>query len=247
MRRLCLFRSLFRHLPAILAFILCAALAAHVELTGCAIAGLLAFALFAHVPAEALPPQKLFRLCAQIPPDEAAWKEFDKRYGQELHAGICRVIGFPPGAKFNELFYDMKQSVYVRLLDNGRRALLAFRGHSEGEARAYLRRVAVSVALNVVRVRPMLQRTPDGLPPETPIEDPVLKNMVNRLSLDQALDGELRGRNKYRNILAFKMHFYDGCPAADIARVLGLGVTARAVENQISRMRKKLQKSLRAK
>ncbi len=196
--------------------------------------------------AAALSPQELFRWCAVVPPEESAWKEFDRRYGQDLRAGICRVIGFPSSAKFQEHFPDVLQNVYCRLLYHDRRALRAFRGHSEGEARAYLRRVAVSVALNEMRRRKIVVRVPDGEFPDPPIEDPGLKHILERLSLDGALDRVLRGRNKDRNKLAFKLYAYEGCNAADIAGIVGMNLTPRAVENQLSRMRMKLQNILGA-
>jgi DNA-directed RNA polymerase specialized sigma24 family protein len=198
--------------------------------------------LLALLQSRTLSPQELLRWCAAIPPAEAAWREFEKRYQQGLAAGICRVIGYPPSAKYQELFPDVLQNVYARLLDHDRRALLAFRGHSEGEAQSYLRRIAVSVALNEVRRRRIAVPMPEDPLFEPPSEDSFLKNLLNSISLDEVLARELRGRNKDRNILAFKMHVYEGCSAAEIAGVLGMGVTARAVENQISRMRSRLQK-----
>lgn len=207
-------------------------------------AGIFAGVLLTLMQAAALSPRELFRRCAAVPPLEAAWREFDKRYGQDLSAGICRIIGFPPSAKCRELFEDLLQSVYCRLLQHERRALHAFRGQSEGEARAYLRRVASSVALNEVRRRNLVLRSPDGELPDPPVEDSLLQQILERLSLDDALDRVLRGRNKDRNMLAFKMHVYEGCNAAEIAGILGMNVTPRAVENQLSRMRTKLQKFL---
>ena len=103
---------------------------------------------------------------------------------------------------------------------------------------------ASSVALNEVRRRNLVLRSPDGELPDPPVEDSLLQQILERLSLDDALDRVLRGRNKDRNMLAFKMHVYEGCNAAEIAGILGMNVTPRAVENQLSRMRTKLQKFL---
>ncbi|MGH7491457.1 MAG: RNA polymerase sigma factor [bacterium] len=212
------------------------------EFSAAVAAALLSGALLALLQTAGLSPRELLHWCAALPPEEPAWKEFDKRYRQGLEAGICRVIGYPPSTKYNELFRDVLQNVYVRLLENDRRALLAFRGHSEGEAQAYLRRIAVSVALNEVRRRRIVIPLLEDPFPDPSSEDDELQDLLSRISLNEVLERELRGRNKYRNILAFKMHVYEGCSASEIAGVQGMQVTARAVENQISRMRKKLQK-----
>ena len=190
-----------------------------------------------------LSPQELFRRCAAIPPDESAWKEFDKRYALGLMAGICRVIGYPPNAIYHELFPDMLEKVFIRLLNHGRRLLVAFRGRSESEAQVYLRRIATSVVLNEVRRRRLAVPLPvDSLPKQSG-EGERMQYLPSRKGFDKVLERWMRGRHKYRNILAFKMHVYEGCSAAEIADVLGMGVTARAVENLISRMRRKLQET----
>ena len=200
-----------------------------------------------------LPPRKLFRRCAQVPADEAAWNEFMRRYYTEVYRGICRVLGYPPCRQFDNHFDDVLQNFYQRLLANDRRALLAFRGNSEGEAINYIRRTAVNSALNFVRKRKQdrslvpLDRpaSEDGQrsaidPAEASDEDTILE----REAVNKILPEMLRGRNKNRNILLFKLAAFEGLSSQDIASIAGLEVTTRAVDNQVSRIRQRLQREL---
>ncbi len=213
--------------------------------SGAATAGLFTVIWLAVLELSPLSPKQLFRRCAQDTNDHAAWQEFNRRYGKELDLGICRVLGFPPSLQFQKYFEDVKQNAYIRLLKNNRRVLLSLRGDSEGEARQYLRSVGVSEALNFVR-RPRREINPtDGVLPENSMMDPQFGKIIDDLSLDKALGRELRGRNKYRNILAFRLHRM-GCSAEEIAGIAGMNLTARAAENQNSRIRQKLKEFLQS-
>jgi len=97
-----------------------------------------------------LSPKKLFARCAVVPADEAAWNEFFRRYANAISAAIYRVIGFPPDGPHAYLYSNIMQIFNLQLLENDRRALQAFRGNTETDARAYLSRIAVSIALDAV-------------------------------------------------------------------------------------------------
>jgi len=112
-----------------------------------------------------LSPRELFVRCAAIPSDEAAWDEFFRRYQNDIRSAISRVIGFSPNGRFSHLFPDVMQRFNLRLLENDRRALLSFRGNTDSQARAFLRKVAASVAVNVLQTEP---------PPSVPlVEDQI--------------------------------------------------------------------------
>jgi DNA-directed RNA polymerase specialized sigma24 family protein len=167
--------------------------------------------------------------------------------------GICRVIGFPPHGSHSHLFEDAMQGFNLRLLENNRRALLSFRGQADFQARAFLRKVAASVAANVLRSQP---------PASGSLEDRIFfKNeerftrsetiadqssayedfILLRGAIEYCLDKILHGQHKFRNILIFKLAVYDGFSAEELAAMPGLNMrSTHAVEQLLSRIRKKL-------
>ncbi len=191
-----------------------------------------------------LSPRELFSRCARVPEDRHAWREFLRRYEKSLGLSICKVIGFP-GERQYELFHDETwQNLYARLLTNDRRVLLAFNGNTEGEAHAYLKKVAVCAALNTIRKE-------TRQPPSQPLDDDHLElpahedsgnKLISRTTLEQCLERHIRGRNKERKMLLFKLFALEDLRPAEIAMTAGINMSAHAIEIQISRMRKKMQK-----
>ena len=197
-------------------------------------------------------PQDLFARCAAVPADNRAWTEFFRRYQKEIELGICRVIGFPPSRQYNTMFDDIVQQAHTRLLVNGRRALLAFRGTSEAEAKYYLRQIAVRVSLSAVTRKPGRNTIPldegpdndnwtDHLGMHVPPDE---KKILLKHEINQYLQERLGGGKKSRNTIIFKLSVYEGLSSEDIASITNLKVTSRAVEIQTSRIRLWLQKHL---
>jgi DNA-directed RNA polymerase specialized sigma24 family protein len=201
-----------------------------------------------------LSADKLFKCCAGLPADQGAWNEFFHRYQQDIRAAICRVIGFSSHNRYNYLFADIMQRFNLRLLENGRRALLSFRGKTDQEAKAFLRKVAARVALNSLNQEKSSHPQPleplQDLPGDDDYADPMTKNHENYLilldTIEQCLQEVLHGKNKYRNILIFKLAIIDGLSAKEIIEIRGLGFgTIHAVEQQITRIRSKMQAYLK--
>jgi DNA-directed RNA polymerase specialized sigma24 family protein len=196
----------------------------------------------------------LFKRCAGVPVDQGAWEEFFHRYQQDIRAAVCRVIGFSSKNRYNHLCDDVLQKFNLRLLENGRRALLSFRGKTDQEAKAFLRKVAASVAFNIVNQEKNSHPQPseplqDGFESDEYI-DPTSKNHENYLILldtvEQCLREVIHGKNKYRNILIFKLAVIDGLSPKEIIDIRGLGVSSmHAVEQQITRIRSKIQAYLK--
>lgn len=212
-----------------------------------------AFALLA-VAWHGLSADKLFKRCAGVPGDEGAWNEFFHRYQQDIRAAICRVIGFSEKHRYNYLFADIMQRVNVRLLENGRRALLSFRGKTDQEAKAFLRKVAASVAFNSVNQEklshPQQPDTSKVSPDSDVYIDSTTRDQEDYLilldTIEQCLLEDIHGQNKYRNILIFKLAVIDGLSPKEIAAIHGLGIgTPHAVEQQITRIRSKVQAYLK--
>jgi RNA polymerase sigma factor (sigma-70 family) len=216
-----------------------------------------AFALLA-AALNGLSADILFKRCAGIPVDEWAWEEFFRRYQQDIRAGICRVIGFSSKGRYSHLFADIMQRINLRLLENERRALRSFRGKTDQEARAFLRRVAVNIAINTLNQEEGAQTRPlehfpssqDDKPSRSDMHlDPASESEEYFLLVDtikRGLHEVLRGRNKFRNILIFKLAVFDGLSPKEIAKMPGLGAgSSHAVEQQITRIRHKLRAFLK--
>jgi DNA-directed RNA polymerase specialized sigma24 family protein len=205
-------------------------------------------------PLGDLSPNELFARCAMVPADEPAWGELFRRYHDNVSVAIYRVLGFPPRGRFCHLFADVVQRFHERLLDNDRRALLAFRGHEEYQAQAYLRKIASSAAYKIIckESRFMIPIDNDdwqtsgetGSP--SPSQHSVEGIILLREAINSCLHKILHGQNKFRNMLLFKLAAFDGFKADEIVEVLGLDISsAHAVEQQIARTRQKLRDCLK--
>lgn len=212
------------------------------------------FALAAATLLSNLAPKDLFERCAEPKVDRVAWKDFFTRYNAEIEATVRRIIGYPGYGRYGYLFDDVMQRFYQRLLENDRRALHALRGVEERQARAYLRRIVAGIVFKMIGSEP-----PAGVPLET---SDVESNERSRspkaivlpereswseeglalaTSLDAGLLRVLRGGNKYRNMLIFKLIALDGFTPKEIAHLTCLRMKSRhAVEQLMSRTRQKL-------
>jgi len=201
-----------------------------------------------------LPPKDLFERCAELPIDRVAWKDFFARYNHDIEATVRRIIGYPGQGRYCYLFEDIVQRFYQRLLENDRRALHALRGIEEAQAHAYLRTIAAGVAFKMIGSEP-----PASIPLETPATDgsenvDQVKTLalaereswsedalVLWVSLNHRLVRILRGRNKYRNMLIFKLVTLDGFSPKEISQFACFRMKSRhAVEQLISRTRQKI-------
>jgi RNA polymerase sigma factor (sigma-70 family) len=193
----------------------------------------------------------LFKRCAGVPVDESAWEEFFRRYQQDIRAAICRVVGFSSNSRYNHLCADIVQKLNLRLLENGRRALISFRGKTDQEAKAFLRKVAASVALNFLsQEKNSHPQQPQDAPDEGDFLDPETDRdeeyFILLNTIEQGLHEVIHGKNQYRNILMSKLAIIDGLSAKEIIEIHGLGFTnIHAVEQQITRIRIKLKAYLK--
>ncbi|MCG3119997.1 MAG: hypothetical protein ALAOOOJD_02559 [bacterium] len=210
------------------------------------------FLIFAFVLA-ALAVVELFQRCARTPPDEATWQEFFLRYQVDIRMAIYRVIGMPPHGHHAHLFDDVLQAFRLRLLANGRQALLSFRGKTDTAARAYLRRIARNVALTaLLKEKPQIsleQLNTNLVRLGDTIEDPETLSeqyLLLRKTIDDCLEKIINGQNRERNMLIFKLAIYEGLSPQDIAEIpVFAAMSTHAIEQQVTRIRRKLRKCLR--
>jgi DNA-directed RNA polymerase specialized sigma24 family protein len=202
----------------------------------------------------ALTADILLQCCARVPADKTAWRELFQRFQHEIDATIYHVIGFPPRGHHAHLYHDVMQSFYFRLVKNDRRALRAFRGKTDAEARAYLCRIAASIAFAILgKERPQVSLDNEDDDPRCRglLADPSTLDeqyMVLRESLEACLEKIMHGHNRERNILIFKLVVYDGLSPQQISAMPGFaGMSPHAIEQQITRIRVKLRRCLEKK
>jgi len=213
-----------------------------------------AFLLFFSFLLAALTADILFRRCARVPADETAWRELFARFQSAVDATIYNLIGPPPHGHHAYLYKDIMQNFYLRLVENDRRALHAFRGKTEAEARVYLCRIAASIAITILqKERPPSvtreQKKNDADHRNVELIDTAALNeeyFALRASLDACLEKTVRGKKRRRNILIFKLAVYEGLAAPQIAALPAFaGTSAHAIDEQISRIRFKVRKCLK--
>ena len=196
-----------------------------------------------------LAPGDLFSRCARVPSDRMAWEEFFRRYRRDIAGAIYRVLGFPPKGRFSHLFDDVLQRFHQRLLENDRRALLSFRGKTEPEARSYLRKIAVGVAIKTLHCEPPAGISIDDCKEDDKVDyrhpadpDGSSEEFIAMMdAIDFCLDKILRGRNKRRNRMIFKLSVLEGCDSKDIVRMPGIRISSsHAVDQLVSRIRSKV-------
>lgn len=200
-----------------------------------------------------LPPKDLFERCAQMPIDDVAWRSFFTRYNAEVEGTIRRIIGYSPHGRYCSHFDDIMQRFYERLLENDRRALRALRGKDEAQARAYLRKIAAGVAYKLIDREQRQHISLDSLTGERNEKlhalQPVIRDpeslseeaILLKETIQCGMQTLLRGRNKHRNLLIFKLAVLDGFTPKEIFPVSGLRMkSCHAIEELISRLRRKL-------
>lgn len=211
-----------------------------------------AFLLFISLLLIALTTDILFQRCANTPADETAWHELFERFQHSVDATIYHFIN----GRHAHLYNDIIQNFYVRLLENERRALHAFRGKTDAEARVYLCRIATSIAID------LLKKEQRELPPHASLEeqtknipgrntgniDQIAANenyLLLRESIDASLEKVVGGKNRERNILIFKLMVYDGLSAKQIADIPGFTeMDPHAIDVLVSRIRVEIRQYL---
>ena len=219
---------------------------------------------------EALPVDQLLERCARRPSDEAAWEEFVRRYDSTIRANVVRTFKrkvreeVERGAQFPvDLIDDLKQSVYMRLVDEGSRAIQSFEGVHDNSIFQYLAMIAINVVRDYFREakakkRPkqtysldeLLEKSGDGVLNKSltshldgsPATSP--RPLVTRAELDRALEVAVSDRHRDRDTLIFQLRYYEGLTLSEITSALGLDLSPVSVGSILNRITVKLKSIL---
>jgi len=214
----------------------------------------------ARPPAE-MPHNELIRLFLANPQNQVLANEFISRYEEVIRQTATHVIYERKGSfcykAVHLMIDDAASETYFRLLQNNCQALRAFKGHHENSIFSYLRAVTFSVVSNQLRAQrrqnafgqmyslDALAAKPNGGLAHGDSTRYYSDSMENRLAKRQFLEQKIRtgfrqtfrGANVNRNFIIFKLRFLYDYHSHEIARIKGLGLTARGVNNTTDRIR----------
>jgi len=213
---------------------------------------------------------ELLTRCLQRPPNEDAWREFVHRYHGAIRTSVAKTFHLRASqeterrAQFPEdLIEDLVQVVYVRLVEEGNRALDRFEGEHENSIFQYLGIISVNVVRDHFREakaqkRPKLSFSLDELL-ENAGEGGMLKDAVSsidgtlltgpesNLTMDDvegALKRSVSRRHRDRDALIFKLRYFDGLTLEEIKRALALDISPIGIGSIVNRINSKLRARL---
>ena len=205
---------------------------------------------------------ELLTQCMRRPPDEGAWREFVHRYHGAIRASVAKTFHLRASqesdrrAQFPEdLIEDLVQAVYMRLVEEGNRALDRFQGEHENSIFQYLGIIAVNVVRDYFREaraqkRPKLSFSLDELLENTG-EGGMLRNAVTGINggtvdsvtledLEGALKRSVSRRHSDRDALIFKLRYYEGLTLEEIKKALALDLSPIGIGSILNRINGKL-------
>jgi RNA polymerase sigma factor (sigma-70 family) len=179
------------------------------------------------------------------------WAAFVRLSSPTVRRAIIRVLGYTAGAQQLD---DLSQEAYLRLCEDGCRALRGIAEQPDNQIRAYLATVAANAALDSVR-RGSAKKRGAGELASGLAEDPGQPSekyggarwihlQVLLRELSSAVDRGMTGSNGERDRTVFRMYFEDGFTAAAIAAVPEIGLSVKGVESTILRVVRALQQML---
>lgn len=213
---------------------------------------------------------ELVKRCLQRPPDEDAWREFVRRYHSAIRANVAKTFHARASqetdrrAQFPEdLTEDLVQLVYVRLVEEGKRALNRFEGQHENSIYQYLGIISINVVRDHFREakaqkRPKISFSLDELL-ENAGEGGMLKEAgsgpecammtggasnVTMEDLESALRRSVSRRHRERDALIFKLRYYDGLTLEEIKKALALDISPIGIGSILNRITHKLRDRL---
>jgi RNA polymerase sigma factor (sigma-70 family) len=212
---------------------------------------------------------ELVALCAQESWNRKAWREFYNRFDARIWLVIyreCKAMGIIKQAtQSKQTIEDLVQEVYVKLADNDCKALKNFIGASENSIYTYLGIIAKNVVKNhfikmKAQKRPTLEKSIDDVSTITETGEKILIRDVVRPTysdveqnfsveilkqeVEDILNNILKGKEKERNRLIFKLHLYKKFSAEDIANKFNFGISSKRISNLITAIKKQLQQEL---
>lgn len=224
----------------------------------------------AHCAAVALTVYDLLERCVKRPPDEDAWQEFVHRYHPAIKASVAKTFRQRASqetdrrAQFpDDLIEDLVQAVYVRLVEEGNRALDRFEGTHENSIFQYLGIISMNVVRDHFReakahkrpkvtfsLNELLDNIGEGGMLKEAISSidgkPIMGSALNLTmkDIEAALKRSVGRRHRDRDALIFKLRYYDGLTLEEIRKTLGLDISPIGIGSILNRINGKMRARL---
>ncbi|HSE96843.1 MAG TPA: sigma-70 family RNA polymerase sigma factor [Blastocatellia bacterium] len=204
---------------------------------------------------------ELLERCSRQPCDNAAWAEFVRRYQSTIRLHVVKTFQTKSREELDrrsqfpdDLIEDLVQEVYKRLVTDRSRALKRFEGEHENSIYQYL----IMISINVVRdhfrearaqKRPKVSESLDQLletGDNALLDRAAIQNspVITLDEIELALRKAVTGKNRERDMLIFKLRFYEGLTLEEITKVIGGNISAISIGSILNRMLKKLRRML---
>jgi RNA polymerase sigma factor (sigma-70 family) len=203
---------------------------------------------------------ELLRRCAARPVDEAAWQEFICRFHTTIRAFVIRTfkqrVYADPALREQSLdgtMEDLSQAVYMKLINDDAGALTRFTGEHDRSIHHYLGIIATNVVRDHFRGvlaggRPRLTFSLDrlleagdhavarqGIEAATPSVELERDITVAQDEIEELLRRVIKGRNSDRDILIFKLRFFQDLSPNEISELFP-NLPPRQVSSVLRRM-----------
>ena len=198
--------------------------------------------------------QELVRACAEDD-DSAAWEELVSRYKKPISLSVIRTA-HEWGQAATEILGDLIQETFLKLYANQCRLLLQFTiQHPEAPVVSYVKTIAINVARDHFRVIFTDKRGGGQIQqfPSDPNFEPKnvpghshkgMEQQVLLSQIDQCLVQCSSGDDKDRDVRIYRLHYWQGMSASEIATLPGIGLGAKGVESAIFRITKQIRERI---
>jgi RNA polymerase sigma factor (sigma-70 family) len=208
---------------------------------------------------------ELLKRCAERPIDEAAWQEFVRRYHHVIRTFVARTFhqkirnDLDRRPQFPEdTIEDLTQTVYIKLINDEGSALERFEGEFDQSIYQYLAIIASNVVRDHFREVIALKRpkvtlsldqlmdvgdhalASEGVKTVVSSPDAETAPTFTQEEIEALLNQEVKGRNRERAILIFKMRFFQEMSHTEIIKTLGSELTPVAISSIINRTLKRI-------
>lgn len=192
--------------------------------------------------------------CAGAPPVESAWSALHDRLSPWLRGAIGGTLNLCRVPRRRELVDELAQEFWCRVLAGDRRPLRDFRGGTDREALAYLRRIVTTVVMDRVRHDGATKRWLDR-EPALDVGAAIGCRIADRRACPErrllarerarefaALCGRLVGPARRRERLAIaRLAFVEGRSSREIVASLGGPWSEARVNSFLFRLRQRLE------
>jgi len=209
---------------------------------------------------------ELLKRCSMRPIDEAAWEDFVSEFHPLIKATVSKTYrwkawegGDMRSHAYEDQIEDLVQKVYIKLIEEGSRAIANFQGEHANSIYQYLQMISVNVVRDHYREkkakkRPKVLYSLDEMM-EVSGDSPAIEAIVSGIdgapqtgssppvTLDEAesfLKRNLRGRNRDRDLFIFQLRYREDLTLEEISQLLGSRLTAISVGSILKRTADKL-------